>query len=49
MGDLPMHDEAHEIWRLLGDINQISGGMKTVARANKAAAQTIQEAAATLA
>lgn len=45
MGELPMHDEAHEVWRLLGDINQISGGMKTVARANKAAAATISAAA----
>ena len=48
MGKLPMHEEAHEIWRLLGDINEIGGGMKTVARANKAAAAAIRAAASKL-
>ena len=37
-------DTAHAIWSLIGDINQVSGGMKTIARANKAAAQVIQDA-----
>jgi len=39
MEQLPFHAEAHAIWELLGDLNEISGGMKTVARANKEAAK----------
>ena len=46
MEQLPLHAEAHEIWTLLGDVNKLSGGMKTVARANKVATATIQSAAA---
>jgi len=41
MGALAEHDVAHDIWLQLGDINTLSGGMKTVARANKAAAAAI--------
>ena len=37
MEKLPRHTEAHAIWVLLGDLNEITGGMKTVARANKEA------------
>lgn len=39
MEKLPFHEEAHAIWGLLGDLNQISGGMKTIAIANKEAAR----------
>ncbi|MEM7218594.1 MAG: glutathione S-transferase family protein [Pseudomonadota bacterium] len=46
---LPHHDTAHEIWRLVGDINAIEGGMKTIARANRQAAATLSEAGAALA
>ena len=35
MEQLPFHDEAHSIWAELGDLNKISGGMKTLAKANK--------------
>ena len=42
MAQLPYHDEAHEIWSLLGDLNEISGGMPRIAAANKQAAQTLQ-------
>ena len=44
MEKLPFHEEAHTIWNLLGDLNIISGGMKTVAVANKSAAKTLQGA-----
>lgn len=44
MEALPMHAEAHEIWRLIGDVNKVSGGMSTIAAANKAAARIIQDA-----
>ena len=45
MAKLPHHDEAHEIWSLLGDLNRISGGMARIAGANKQAARTLQAAA----
>ncbi len=41
MGGLAEHDVAHDIWYQLGDVNKLSGGMKTVARANKAAAAAV--------
>lgn len=43
MGELPEHDVAHHIWSHLGDINKLSGGMKTIATANKSAAQHIRD------
>ena len=42
MEKLPFHDEAHQIWSLLGELSKLSGGMKTIARANKAAAATLK-------
>lgn len=45
MGELPMHDAAHAIWSLIGDVNRIEGGMKTIARANEEAARRITAAA----
>ena len=45
MAQLPAHDEAHEIWHLIGDVNRVSGGMRTIADANKRAARTFQIAA----
>ena len=48
MALFPAHDVAHEVWRLIGDVNRIEGGMKTIARANKRAAQTIREAVAAM-
>jgi glutathione S-transferase len=47
MEGLPAHRAAHEIWRLIGDVNKVVGGMRTIANANKQAARQIQEAAAT--
>ncbi len=44
MEKLPGHDVVHEIWSLIGDVNRVEGGMRTIARANKQAAQTIREA-----
>ena len=45
MALLPGHDPVHEIWRLIGDVGQVEGGMATIAAANKAAASSIAEAA----
>lgn len=42
MDRLPHHDQAHAIWRLIGDIQALSGGMKTIAEANKTAARLLQ-------
>jgi hypothetical protein len=47
MEKLPRHTEAHAIWVLLGDLNEITGGMKTVARANKEAERIWASAAGT--
>lgn len=41
MGELPAHDAAHDIWNQLGDINKLSGGMATIAKANKGAAARV--------
>tara|TARA_Y100001934_G_scaffold259782_1_gene331387 strand:+ start:2767 stop:3537 length:771 start_codon:yes stop_codon:yes gene_type:complete len=46
MEELPGHDDVHEIWSLIGDVNRVEGGMRTIARANKQAAQTIRDAVA---
>ena len=46
MEELPCHDDVHEIWSLIGDVNRVEGGMRTIARANKQAAQTIRDAVA---
>ena len=46
MANLPGHRPAHHIWELIGDVNHIQGGMKTIARANKQAAQRFTEAVA---
>ena len=45
---LPFHAEAHAIWRLIGDLNQLSGGMRRIADANKQAARVFEEAGARL-
>jgi glutathione S-transferase len=45
METLPAHEATHAIWTLIGNINAIEGGMKTIARANKEAARLIQTAA----
>ncbi len=42
MAKLPFHEEVHEIWRLIGDVSQVSGGMGTIAAANKQAAKNLQ-------
>ena len=44
MEKLPAHAQAHAIWSLIGDIKQLSGGMPTIAAANKQAALVFQEA-----
>ncbi len=44
MEQLPSHAEAHAIWNLIGDIKQLSGGMPTIAAANKQAARIFQQA-----
>ncbi len=44
MEGLPYHDEAHAVWRLIGDAARVQGGMRTIARANKEAARIISEA-----
>ncbi|MEM7077734.1 MAG: glutathione S-transferase family protein [Pseudomonadota bacterium] len=46
MAELPYHEEAHAIWRLIGDANHIEGGMQTIARANKEAARILSAASA---
>lgn len=46
METLPKHAEAHQLLTILGDVSRITGGMKTVARANKQAAETINKTAA---
>ena len=45
MEQLPAFEAVHEIWRLIGDVNIIEGGMRTIVRANKQAAQVIRAAA----
>lgn len=44
MEQLPRHAEAHAVWRLIGDLKQLSGGMRTIAGANKEAARIFQAA-----
>jgi glutathione S-transferase len=44
MQNQPLHEEAHAIWRLLGDLNTVSGWMSTLAKANKEAARIFQQA-----
>ena len=44
MAALPMHDVAHRIFSLIGDARKLSGGMRTIARANKVAAAEIEAA-----
>ena len=46
MAKLPQHDAAHGVWVNIGDVNKVSGGMRTIARANKQAAETIRQAVA---
>ena len=46
MATLPAHDEAHEIWRQIGDVNRIEGGVSTIVAANKLAAGVWREAVA---
>jgi glutathione S-transferase len=47
MEALPFHEEAHTIWNLIGDLTQLSGGMRKIASANKQAARVLQTTAAT--
>ncbi len=47
MESLPYHAEAHAVWPLIGDVRKVEGGMRTIARANKGAAQRIKEAVET--
>ncbi len=44
MEALPAHKPAHAIWELIGDVNTVSGGMATIAAANKQAAKEIRAA-----
>ena len=44
LAGLPAHEEAHEVWRQIGDINEIEGGMPAIVRANKTAARVWREA-----
>ena len=44
MAALPAHDTAHAVWRQIGDVNHIEGGMPTIVRANKYAAGVWREA-----
>lgn len=44
MERLPHHEVAHSVWSLIGDANQVEGGMRTIARANKEAARRIGDA-----
>jgi glutathione S-transferase len=46
MAMLPLHDEAHAVWRLIGDHKRLDGGMKTIASANKQAAKLFAEVVA---
>lgn len=46
MEKLPFHGETHSIWVLLGDLNEIRGGMKRIAIANKEAARVLLQAVA---
>ena len=46
MEKLPFHGEAHAIWPLIGDISELSGGMSTIASANKQAATVLRETVA---
>jgi len=46
MESLPFHEEAHAIWPLIGDINRLRGGMRTIASANKQAAKVLRETVA---
>ena len=43
MERLPHHETAHAIYTMIGDANKVSGGMKTIARANKKATKIIME------
>jgi len=43
MEKLPFHSEAHAVWPLIGDINQLRGGMVTISSANKQAATVLRE------
>ena len=49
MAQLPEHDLAHQVWTRIGDVNQVSGGMRTIALANKATAQAWSDAVAAMA
>ena len=44
MAEVPYHEEAHAVWRLIGDVNRVSGGMSAIAAANKEAARIFGEA-----
>ena len=44
MARLPYHEEAHAIWSLVGDLAQLSGGMRRIAAANKQAARILDVA-----
>ena len=44
MERLPFHEAAHAIWNLVGDLRQLSGGMRRIAKANKQAAEVLQAA-----
>ena len=44
MEEMPYHAEAHAVWDLLGNVARITGGMHTVARANKEAARILDKA-----
>jgi glutathione S-transferase len=41
MEQLPFHEEAHTVWRAIGDFHQLTGGMSTIAKANKHAASVL--------
>ena len=41
MAAIPHHDTAHQVWELIGDVRKVTGGMRTIAAANKTAAKTI--------
>ena len=46
MEALPFHTEAHGVLPRLGDVSKIQGGMRAVARANRQAAEIINQASA---
>ncbi|MDA1076369.1 MAG: glutathione S-transferase family protein [Proteobacteria bacterium] len=46
MEQVPAHNVAHAVWRLIGDVNKVEGGMQKIADANKQAARQIQEESA---